>query len=241
MQHTSQIVLFQSPPESCSYLPDHVSRNVYADPFRSPTMEMYNLLIKKGFRRSGHHVYRPHCVTCEQCVSVRIPVNDFKPKRNQRRAAANNADLTTDVAEARYTDEYFSLYEKYLNTRHKDSGMDQPRREDFERFLISDWCDSLFLELRLKDGQNDKLLAVAVTDQVDTGLSAVYTYFDPDYQKRSLGTAAILQQIALTKAMGLEHLYLGYWIAGSQKMTYKSEFTPQERYISDQWIRIERL
>ena len=237
MQHTSQIVLFQSPPESCSYLPNHVSRNVYADPFRSPTMEMYNLLIEKGFRRSGHHIYRPHCVTCEQCVSVRIPVSDFKPRRSQRRTASQNADLTTHVAEARYTDEYFLLYEKYLNTRHKNSGMDQPKQVDFERFLISDWCDSLFLELRV----NNDLLAVAVTDQVSNGLSAVYTYFDPDYAKRSLGTAAILQQIALTKEMGLEHLYLGYWIAGSQKMTYKSEYTPQERYISDQWIRVERI
>ena len=237
MQHTSQIVLFQSPPESCSYLPNHVSRNVYADPFRSPTMEMYNLLIKKGFRRSGHHVYRPHCVTCEQCVSVRIPVNEFKPKRNQRRASVGNQDLTTHVAEARYTDEYFSLYERYLNSRHKNSGMDQPKREDFERFLISDWCDSLFIELRLEE----KLLAVAVTDKVNTGLSAVYTYFEPDLPKRSLGTAAILNQIAITKNMGLDYLYLGYWISGSQKMTYKAEFTPQERYISEQWIRIERV
>ena len=200
-------------------------------------MEMYNLLIKKGFRRSGHHVYRPHCVTCEQCVSVRIPVNEFKPKRSQRRASVSNQDLTTHVAEARYTNEYFSLYERYLNSRHKDSGMDKPKREDFERFLISDWCDSLFIELRLEE----QLLAVAVTDKVDTGLSAVYTYFDPELPKRSLGTAAILNQIAITKDMGLDYLYLGYWISGSQKMTYKAEFTPQERYISEQWIRIERV
>lgn len=200
-------------------------------------MDMYNLLIKKGFRRSGHHVYRPHCVTCEQCVSVRIPVTEFTPKRSQRRALCKNQDLSTHVAEARYTDEYFSLYERYLNSRHKNSGMDQPKREDFERFLISDWCDSLFIELRL----DDKLLAVAVTDKVNTGLSAVYTYFDPDYPKRSLGTAAILTQIEITKDMELDFLYLGYWISGSQKMTYKADFTPQERYISEQWIRVDRI
>lgn len=237
MKHTSQIVLFQSPPESCSYLPNHVSRNVYADPFRTPTMEMYNLLIQKGFRRSGHHIYRPHCVTCEQCVSVRIPVDSFKLKRNQRRAAKANADLDIQMAEARYTDEYFTLYERYLNTRHKDSGMDKPKRSDFERFLISDWCDSFFLELRC----NGDLLAVAVTDQTDTGLSAVYTYFDPELGHRSLGTVAIVEQIAQAKAMNLEYLYLGYWISGSDKMKYKSHFTPQERYISDQWIKVERL
>lgn len=237
MKHTSQIVLFQSPPESCSYLPNHVSRNVYADPFRTPTMEMYNLLIQKGFRRSGHHIYRPHCVTCEQCVSVRLPVAGFHPKRNQRRASKANADLTVEVAEARYTDEYFDLYARYLNTRHKNSGMDQPKRADFERFLISDWCTSFFLELRL----NQKLLAVAVTDQTTTGLSAVYTYFDPQHTARSLGTVSILEQIKLAQSMELKYLYLGYWISGSDKMKYKSSFTPQERYISDQWIRVERL
>ena len=200
-------------------------------------MDMYDLLIQKGFRRSGHHIYRPHCVTCEQCVSVRLPVNEFQPKRNQRRAIKSNADLVTHVAEARYTDEYFSLYERYLNTRHKNSGMDQPKRTDFERFLISDWCDSFFLELRL-DGE---LIAVAVTDQTSTGLSAVYTYFDPEFTTRSLGTTSIIEQIRLAQSMGLEYLYLGYWIAGSGKMKYKSCFTPQERYISEQWIRVERI
>ncbi len=237
MKHTSQIVLFQSPPESCSYLPNHVSRNVYADPFRTPTMDMYDLLIQKGFRRSGHHIYRPHCVTCEQCVSVRIPVKDFHPKRNQRRAIKNNSDLHIDVAQARYTDEYFSLYERYLNTRHRNSGMDQPTRADFERFLISEWCTSFFLEVR----HQNELIAVAVTDKTSTGLSAVYTYFDPDCSSRSLGTVSIIEQIKLAQSMGLDYLYLGYWISGSDKMKYKSGFTPQERYITDQWIRVERL
>lgn len=236
MKHTSQIVLFQSPPESCSYLPNHVSRNVYADPFRTPTMDMYDLLIQKGFRRSGHHIYRPHCVTCEQCVSVRIPVDRYTPKRNQRRAVRANDDLSIVVAEAKYTDEYFALYEHYLNVRHKNSGMDQPKRADFERFLISDWCNSFFLELR----HNGELVAVAVTDHTSTGLSAVYTYFTPEYTARSLGTVSIIEQINLTRSLGLPYLYLGYWIAGSNKMKYKSSFTPQERYISDQWIKVER-
>ena len=218
-------------------MPNHVSRNVYADPFRTPTMEMYDLLIQKGFRRSGHHIYRPHCVTCEQCVSVRIPVSQFQPKRNQRRAIRANGDLTVEVAEAKYTDEYFSLYERYLNTRHKDSGMDQPKRADFERFLISEWCESFFLELRL----DRELVAVAVTDQTSTGLSAVYTYFVPELVTRSLGTISIIEQIKLARAMKLEYLYLGYWIAGSDKMKYKAGFTPQERYISDQWIKVERV
>ncbi len=233
MQHKSQIVLFQSPPEPCSYLQDHTSRNIYADPLSTPTMGMYNQLIQKGFRRSGHHIYRPHCDTCQKCISVRVPVEQFQPKRSQKRAQSKNLDLTTHVSKASYSDEYFQLYEKYLNHRHKDSGMDNPTSVDFERFLISDWCDSLFCELRL----NGKLLCVAVTDHMSTGLSAVYTFFDPDYEKRSLGTTAIMMQIALTQQLSMPYLYLGYWIAESQKMTYKSLFNPQERYIADQWVK----
>lgn len=235
MQHSSQIVLFQSPPEPCSYLDKHVSRNVYADPFRTPTMDTYDLLIQKGFRRSGHHIYRPHCDACKKCVSVRIPVNDFQPKRAQKRARGKNKDLTMHQCEARFTQEYFLLYEKYLGNRHKNSGMDQPTQVDFERFLVSDWCDSVFVELRL----NGELVCVAVTDITTTGLSAVYTFFDPDFPKRSLGTAAIMKQIDLTQQMKLPYLYLGYWIAGSPKMMYKSYFSPQQRYIGNQWIKTE--
>lgn len=232
MQQNSQIVLFQSPPEACSYLKDQTARNVYADPFRSPTMEMYNLLIRKGFRRSGHHIYRPHCDLCKKCVSIRIAVNDFKPGRSQQRAYRTNQDLTSHLAEPRFTPEYFSLYESYLNERHKNAGMDKPEREDFERFLISDWCDTIFYELRL-DG---KLVAIAVTDKLSTGLSAVYTYFDPVLSKRSLGTAAIMFQIDLARSMDLPYIYLGYWIDGSKKMMYKSSFKPQQRFIGDRWV-----
>ncbi len=233
MKHTAQIVLFQSPQEPCSYLPDHTARNVYADPFRKPTMDMYDLLIQSGFRRSGHHIYRPHCDSCNKCVSVRIPVEEFIAKRKQKRAKKRNSDLTFHIPKAHYSDEYFLLYQKYLNTRHKNSGMDNPAPADFERFLISDWCDSFFCELRL-DG---KLVCVAVTDHMSTGLSAVYTFFDPEYHSRSLGNAAIMMQIDLAKKMSLPYLYLGYWIVGCEKMAYKSFFRPQERYISQQWIR----
>jgi len=232
MQHTARIVLFQSPPEPCSYLAQHTARNVYADPFRMPTAEMYNVLIQKGFRRSGHHIYRPHCDNCDKCISVRIPIDSFKPNRSQKRALNCNRDLTTHAVKARYTDEYFSLYKRYLNERHKDAGMDQPEKSDFERFLICDWCETLFFELR----QNGELIGVAVTDKLSTGLSAVYTYYDPQLTRRSIGTAAIMMQVELAARLGLPYLYLGYWIEESKKMTYKSAFTPQERYIEDNWV-----
>lgn len=236
MQNTARIVLFQSPPEACSYLQDHTARNVYADPFRMPSAQMYNLLIQKGFRRSGHHIYRPHCDNCEKCISIRIPVDEFKANRSQQRAINRNRDLTTHAVPGCYTDEYFNLYKRYLNSRHKDAGMDQPEKADFERFLICDWCETLFFELRL----DDELIAVAVTDKLSSGLSAVYTYYHPEMLNRSLGTAAILFQIELARELNLPHLYLGYWIDESSKMNYKSNFRPQQRYIADNWIRADR-
>ena len=234
MQHSSKIVLFQSPPEPCSYLDDHTARNVYADPFRPPTMPLYSALIQKGFRRSGDYLYRPHCEHCEKRISTRIIANDFKPNRSQKRSLKNNSDLTVATESARYTDEYFDMYVRYLDSRHKDAGMDNPERSDFERFLISDWCDTEFCTLRL----NGKLLAVAVTDIVSTGLSAVYTYFDPEFEKRSLGTASIMMQMQLASERGLDYVYLGYWIEESSKMNYKSFYKPQERYVNDNWVKV---
>lgn len=234
MQHSSKIVLFQSPPEPCSYLDDHTARNVYADPFRSPTMPIYSGLIQKGFRRSGDYLYRPHCENCEKCISARIIVDEFKPSRSQKRAVNKNNDLTFSTESARYTDEYFELYCRYLGSRHKDAGMDNPERSDFERFLISDWCDTEFCTLRL-DGE---LLAVAVTDIVSTGLSAVYTYFDPEQYSRSLGTTCIVKQTELARDLGLKYVYLGYWIEACEKMNYKSFYKPQERYVNDAWVKV---
>lgn len=234
MQHSSRIVLFQSPPEPCSYLDDHIARNVYADPFRPPTMALYNALIQKGFRRSGDYLYRPHCEHCEKCISTRIVAAEFQPNRSQKRAVTKNSDLAIATETARYSDEYFDMYCRYLESRHKGAGMDNPEQSDFERFLISEWCTTEFCTLRL-DG---KLLAVAVTDIVSTGLSAVYTYFDPDCDKRSLGTACIMMQLQLAVDRGLDYVYLGYWIEECGKMNYKSFYKPQERYINDDWVKV---
>lgn len=163
---------------------------------------------------------------------MRIPVDTFTANRSQRRARKANLDLSTHVAEAKFSDEYFELYKRYLSSRHKDAGMDNPERADFERFLICDWCDTLFCELRL-DGE---LVAVAVTDKVSTGLSAVYTFFDPTLTKRSLGTVAVMIQIELAMQYKLPYVYLGYWIDGCKKMNYKSNFCPQEQFLKERWI-----
>lgn len=227
-RHLQMYITAESP---CSYFDDRMSSNLVPDPQVALNLPIYHQLIQHGFRRSGAHCYRPHCKNCKACIASRIPVNEFVSNRSQQRCASSNKDLDLTVVEAGYSDEYFELYRRYLDSRHSDGSMANPAKEDFEMFLYCDWSDTRFLELRL----DDTLAAVAVTDIVSDGLSAVYSFFDPDMSKRSLGTYCILQQIEQVKALGKDYVYLGYWIENHEKMHYKSNFKPQQLYIDEQW------
>jgi arginine-tRNA-protein transferase len=155
------------------------------------------------------------------------------PDRSQRRCLRRNADLTLDIVSPRHDDEIFSLYRRYLEARHAGAGMDDPGEEDFDRFLACAWSPTRFFEWRAAG----ELIAVAVTDVLPQGLSAVYTFFSPEAAARSLGTWAILSQIAWARAQALPHLYLGYWIAQHPKMHYKARYRPLELLREGQWTR----
>ncbi len=225
------IRVFQTLEHPCGYFAGKTARNLVIDPLARGLPQVYGMAVERGFRRSGGHVYRPHCATCRACVAARVAVGEFVPDRSQRRCIKRNEDLTMHVAPAARTDENFALYRRYLAARHAGGGMDDPAEEDFERFLASPWSPTRFVELRA----GDELLAVAVTDFLPQGLSAVYTFFSPDHAARSLGTCAILRQIALARAQSLPHLYLGYWIDGHPKMHYKSRFQPLQRLGENGW------
>lgn len=227
-----RIKLYQGSVNDCSYLDNKLAVNIYADPHHPHPREVYNQLIKRGFRRSGEYVYRPGCNNCSACTPVRILANDFKPRRTDKRNLAANNDLEIDFLPAAYTDEYFELYERYLTARHPNGGMDNPDPTDFSRFLLNPWGETLFLSVRLRK----KLIAVAVTDATADGLSAVYTFFDTNLIARGLGRYCILQQIDLCNAMSYPYLYLGYWVDGCQKMQYKTDFKPQEHFNGHDWI-----
>ena len=160
-----------------------------------------------------------------------MPVERFRPDRSQRRCLTRNRDLEVGLVPAGYSDEYFALYRHYLRARHVGGGMDDARPEDFSRFLYTSWSPTQFVEFR-HDG---RLLALAVTDFCATGLSAVYTFFEPGEDARSLGTFAILSQLRLARERGLDHLYLGFWIEGHPKMHYKSRFRPLEVLTGEGW------
>ena len=229
-----QLPLYLSAPHDCSYLPDRRSSTLFADPDQPMDMASYNELLQYGFRRSGRLVYAPRCEECRQCVSVRVRAAEFRPRRSQRRVLQANADIEMRVGPARFEQHHYELYRRYTAVRHEDGEMATASADDYLGFLRADWCDTRFLEFLL-DG---RLVALAATDLPADGLSAVYTFFDPDLASRSLGTYAILRQIAHAQSLGLPYLYLGYWIRDSRKMAYKINFRPIELCISGRWQRL---
>ena len=228
---SNTLKFYQDSPHDCSYLDELQAQNIYPDPSVVMTNSLYSQLIQHGFRRSGNHAYRPHCPDCQACVPVRINLKQFKMSRSQRRCFQRNQHLAISSRPAEFNSEHYELYCRYLAARHIDGGMDNPTEQSYRNFLISEWSDTTFIEFR----EQSQLVAVAVTDSVDDGLSAFYTFFDPRLTKQSLGTYAILQQITQTKAQNLSSLYLGYWIENCKKMNYKNTFSGLEGYIEQQW------
>lgn len=225
-----QFYLTQESP--CAYLPDRDSANVVPDPAVPLTAALYDRLIERGFRRSGDHVYRPHCPHCSACVPLRVPVQTYTPRRTDRRLLKANHDIVTRSLPAAFEEEHFELYRRYQSHRHPGGGMEDPEPEDYMGFLSSEWSRTRFAEFR----RDDELLAIAVFDIVRDGLSAVYTFFDPAQEQRALGRHAVLWEITEAKKMGLEYLYLGFWIAASPKMAYKIDYQPAEGLINERWV-----
>lgn len=214
----------------CSYLPGRQARNLVADPTVTDN-RLYTRLAELGFRRSGDHVYRPHCRGCTACRSLRIPVDRFQPNRSQRRIWNRNQDLQVQVIDAEFKEEHFQLFARYLGARHIGGGMDPANSESYWSFITSRWSPTGLGEFR----DHRKLMAVAVMDRLDNGLSAVYTFFDPLETTRGLGTFAILWQIAEARRLELKWVYLGYWIEQCAKMAYKTRFKPHEIFVAERW------
>lgn len=214
----------------CSYLPGRQARNLVADPAATDG-RLYAQLAEMGFRRSGDHIYRPHCRGCMACRSLRIPVERFRPNRAQRRIWNRNRDLTVRVIDAEFKQEHFELFGRYLRHRHASGGMDPDNPENYWSFITSRWSPTGLGEFRL----GRSLVAVAVIDRLENGLSAVYTFFEPEQKARGLGTYVILWQIAEARRLGLTWLYLGYWVEQCDKMAYKTRFKPHEIFMAERW------
>lgn len=228
------IRVYQTPEHDCGYWHERVARDLVLDPADPALPALYGSALAMGFRRSGAHVYRPHCASCQACIPARIPVARFEANRAQRRCMQRNRDLRVSVRPALRDDETFGLYRRYVSTRHAGGGMDNPAPEDFDAFLNCEWSPTCFIDMRL-DGE---LVAVAVTDLLADSVSAVYTYFAPEHAARSLGTYGILAQVEYARRLELKHVYLGFWLRDHPKMDYKRNFRPLEVLESGQWLTL---
>lgn len=226
--------LLLSPSHECGYLDGQQAATLFADPMLEMDNTLYEFLLERGFRRSGGHVYRHYCSDCESCVAVRVPVNLFKPSRTFKRVWRRNQDLEVMVKTPTFSQERFDLYHRYLGSRHPGGPMENPNPNDFLEFLTASWAMSRFVEFRLKG----VLVMVVVLDLLPSGMSAVYTFYDPHHASRSLGTYGILWQIREANGLEKKYLYLGYWIDKSQKMRYKVRFQPLQGYQNNQWLPI---
>ena len=221
-------------PHSCSYLPEQEATTLFVDPRTPMSSGLYSQLSLLGFRRSGSHLYRPNCNSCSACIPARVPVSSFEPKRSQRRAWRRNQDIEVRELDDISGDEPFELYRRYIEERHHDGDMYPPSRDQYQSFLSAEWGVTRFYGMFLAE----RLIGVAVADLIDDGLSAIYTFYDPALHDRSLGTFAVLWQIEATRELGLEYVYLGYWIKQCQKMAYKIQYRPLELYINGNWVEL---
>lgn len=226
-----------TPSHQCSYLADQSARMIFVDPSYRVDEQLLSELSRNGFRRSGEFIYRPECLRCRQCLSCRVRVDAFKATSSQKKALRRNTDLVMTIRPtALYQDYHYALYARYIHHRHHDGDMYPPSLDQFEKFLVNSCMNSVFLEFWLAD----KLVCVAACDHLDDGLSAVYTFFDPEHSKRSLGVYAILQQLEYARRLNLTYVYLGYWVPHSPKMNYKIQYQPLEVLLDNQWQHFDQ-
>ena len=230
------VAFYRSASAPCGYLPGRTERRLVVDLANDPDPQgLFDRLTDAGFRRSDTYAYRPICPACSACVPIRVPVAGFQPTRSQRRTAKRNRDLRVAIELPTPDREQFDLFQRYQQHRHTGGGMAEMDADDYAAMVERSPIATRLITLREADG---RLVAACLTDGSDAGLSAVYSFYDPDQPARSLGTALILALIDQAARLGLTFVYLGYWIAGADKMAYKNRFGPFERLSQEGWTTV---
>ncbi|MEZ5731261.1 MAG: arginyltransferase [Paracoccaceae bacterium] len=239
MRHTLPIApqFYVTAPQPCPYLEGRTERKLFTALQNDNADKLNDALSKQGFRRSQNVLYRPSCAECVACLSARIRVADFQPNRSQRRVARRNEHLRRDVTSPWATEDQFTLFRRYLDSRHADGGMADMDIFEFAAMIEETPVKSRVIEYSAPGTKSTKrdLAAVCLTDVLDDGLSMVYSFYDPDRAVDSLGTFIILDHIEIARRSNLPYVYLGYWVPGSRKMGYKSGFDALEIYKNGNW------
>lgn len=233
-QAKALIQLGLTPPKDCNYLSGEQEQVLVLMDNSQLSQGTYSQLIKQGFRRSGEQVYRPHCQSCQECQSVRVDARQFKLSKSQKRVLKTNEDLSICFTNKQHENSY-PLFESYIAQKHADGSMYPASVEQFNNFLSCSWLTPTFMEIYLEEA----LIGIAVCDSLDNAMSAVYFYYDPCFDKRSLGVFAILKQLQYLKANNQRYLYLGYQIDDCVKMNYKTKFKAYQRLIAKNWQLFE--
>ncbi|MBK8162196.1 MAG: arginyltransferase [Gammaproteobacteria bacterium] len=229
------VAFFLTAVHDCGYLPGRQAVNVVVDPGLAVGTRLYSRLAPLGFRRSGNRVYRPACPACAACVPLRVAVDAFRPQRTQRRIWSRNSDLLVRERPPGFDAEHYALYCRYIEGRHPNGGMEETTPDGYLGFISGQGIETRLIEF-IDSGH---CVAVAVTDVLADGLSAVYTYFDTAQARRSLGVYAVLWQIEAARSLGKKWLYLGYWIEDCRKMSYKVAYRPYELLLDGHWRRCD--
>ena len=232
-----ELRFFLTAPQPCPYLPGRLERKVFAHLPLNEGAAVNDALTLGGFRRSQNIAYRPACPGCDACVSARIPVQEHVASRSERRVLERNADLTVSRAGAEATSEQFELLRRYLDARHADGGMAGMNWPDYVAMVEDTAVRTHVVEYRLGDDATSPgtLMACVLIDTLVDGVSMVYSFYDPQARRRSRGSFIILDHVARARRAGLDYVYLGYWVRGSEKMAYKARFEPLEILRPEGW------
>jgi len=233
MRHTLPVApqFYVTAPQPCPYLAGRMERKLFTALQGDQATELNDTLSKQGFRRSQNVLYRPSCADCSACMSARIDVSKFAPSRSQRRVEKRAAHLTRRATSPWATEQQYDLFREYLDSRHATGGM-----ADMDMFEFAAMVEETPIRSRVFEySDGDDLTAVCLTDILDDGLSMVYSFFDPEQEKLSLGTYVIIDHIRIAQELGLPYIYLGYWVPGSPKMGYKAKFKGLEIYRKGAW------
>jgi leucyl-tRNA---protein transferase len=237
--HLQKLQFYATAPYDCSYLPQRQARSQVATPGEWIDTHLYSQLVRAGFRRSGLFTYKPYCAECTACISIRIPVQKFKPNKSQQRAWKSHHNLHVHPCPLEFSDTHYQLYQRYQKKRHAQGGMAEDNRQQYQQFLLQSRVDSTLFEFIDDSPQpspaTSSLKMVSLVDRLDDGLSAVYAFFEPD-ERASYGIFNVLWLIQYASKLGLPYVYLGYWVQNSHKMNYKTRYKPFELLQNNVWV-----